>query len=428
MARPVKVGVLGAGIVGSGVISVLARKGDRIAQTLGARIEVSRILVRDVTRQRDASIHRGLLTTDAEAILDDPEIAVVVELLGGEEPARTYIERALSAGKHVVTANKEVIAKHGYELLQIADRHRVNLFFEASVGGGIPIIRVVRRDLVANDISQIQAIINGTTNFILTAMADGREYADALAEAQRLGYAEADPRNDVEATDAAYKLSILTTLAFRADVRPERIHRIGITDLAEKDFRYASEMGYVVRLVATARLVDGVIEANVHPTLLPRDHHLASVNGVFNAVLIDGDEVDKLVLYGRGAGAQPTSSAVLADLCAIVADIVAGVAQRVDFPATSPPVRAFGETTARFYLRLSVADEPGVLAQIARALGDSGISIASCIQKESDEEARVAEIVIMTHTARQSAMTEALQKILHLSCTRQVSASIRVDR
>ncbi|HEV8633754.1 MAG TPA: homoserine dehydrogenase [Chloroflexota bacterium] len=426
--RQVVVGVLGVGVVGAGVLSVLSRKRERIASALGAAVLVKRALVRDLGKERGGEFDATVLTTDADAILDDAEIEVVVELLGGEEPARRYIERALTAGKHVVTANKEVIAKHGRELLRIADERQVNLFFEASVGGGIPIIRVLRRDLVVNEISQIQAIINGTTNFILSEMESDQDYRAALRQAQVLGYAEADPRNDVEGVDAAYKLAILATLAFRTDVRPDAIHRAGITQLEAKDFRYAREMGYVIKLLATARAVDGEVEAAVHPTLLPMDHHLASVKGVFNAVLIDGDEIDKLMLYGRGAGAKPTSSAVLADVSAAVQDIVAGVAERVEFPARSRIVRDFGDTDARFYLRLLVADEPGVLAQIARVLGDGRISIASCIQKETDDEAKVAEIVIMTHTARQRAMTQALDAIAALPITRKVNTCIRVGR
>jgi homoserine dehydrogenase len=426
--RQVVLGVLGVGVVGTGVLSVLTRKRERLASALGAEVVVRRALVRDLGRERGADFDRAILTTDADAVLEDPAIEVVVELLGGEEPARGYIERALRAGKHVVTGNKEVIAKHGRGLLQIADERRVNLFFEASVGGGIPIIRVLRRDLVVNEISQVQAIINGTTNFILSEMEAGQDYRPALRQAQALGYAEPDPRNDVEGIDAAYKLAILATLGFRADVRPEAIHRAGITELEARDFRYAREMGYVIKLLATARAVEDQIEAAVHPTLIPVDHHLASVKGVFNAVLIDGDEIDQLMLYGRGAGAQPTSSAVLADVCAAVQDIVSGVAERVEFPARSRAVRDFGETDARFYLRLLVADEPGVLAQIARALGDGRISIASCIQKETDDEAKVAEIVIMTHTARQRAMTQALEAIAALPITRKVSTCIRVGR
>lgn len=426
--RQIALGVLGIGTVGSGVMSVLAAKGDNISQALGARIAVKRALVRDLDKERPIGIDRALLTTDPDAILSDPEIEVVVELLGGEEPAREYIARALGSGKHVVTGNKEVIAKHGVELLRIADQRSVNLFFEASVGGGIPIIRVLRRDLVANQITQIQAIINGTTNYILSDMAQGRDYGEALAQAQALGYAEADPRNDVEGIDAAYKLSILATLAFRADVRPDVIHRTGITQLAAKDFRYAQEMGYAIKLIASARLVDGEIEASVVPTLLPIEHQLAAVKGVFNAVLIDGDEVDRLMLYGRGAGSKPTSSAVLADVCAAAQDIVSGVAERIAFPEADRRIRDFGDTEARYYMRILVADQPGVLARIARVLGEEQISIASCIQKETDDEARVAELVIMTHPAGERRMTSALAAIRAFDVTRVINTVIRVGR
>jgi homoserine dehydrogenase len=426
--RQVKLGVLGVGNVGAGVLSALAAKGDEISQALGVGVEVARALVRDVDRARPDGVDRALLTTDPEAILGDPSIDVVVELLGGEEPARGYIERALSSGKHVVTGNKEVIAKHGVELLRIADQRSVNLFFEASVGGGIPIIRVLRRDLVANQISQIQAIINGTTNYIVTDMEHGRDYGDALAQAQALGYAEADPRNDVEGIDAAYKLSILATLAFRADVRPDAIHRTGITALSAKDFRYAQEMGYVIKLIASARLVDGEIEASVVPTLLPVEHQLAAVKGVFNAVLIDGDQVDRLMLYGRGAGSKPTTSAVLADVCAVAQDIATGVAERITFPEGGRRIRDFGDTEARYYMRILVADQPGVLARIASSLGEEQISIASCIQKETDDEARVAELVIMTHPAPQRRMDAAIATIEAFDITRAINTVIRVGR
>jgi homoserine dehydrogenase len=426
--RDVAVGILGVGTVGSGVVGVLAEKGDRIARTLGARIVVKRALVKELGKPRGTAIDRSLLTDDPNAVLDDPSIEVVVELLGGEEPARAYIERALRSGKHVVTGNKEVIAKHGRELLRIADERSVNLFYEASVGGGIPIIRVLRRDLVANEISQVQAIINGTTNYILTDMEQGRDYAEALHQAQALGYAEADPKNDVEGIDAAYKLSILATLAFRTDIRPDQLYRNGITELDSKDFRYAEEMGYVIKLIAGARMVDGQIEAGVLPTLLPADHHLASVRGVFNAVLIDGDEIDKMMLYGRGAGAKPTASAVLADLCAVVQDIVSGVAERIDFPSGQRTLRPFGETESRYYVRMLVADQPGVLAQIAQILGDERISIASCIQKETDDEARVAELVIMTHPALHDRIGRALDRVGSLPITRKINSVIRVGR
>jgi homoserine dehydrogenase len=426
--QEIQIGLLGAGVVGGGTLQALAQKGDRIAAALGCRLRVKRVLVRDPEKTREVPVDPALLTTCPEDILDDPAVQIVVELIGGEEPARSYIARALEQGKHVVTANKEVIAKHGFALLALAQKRRVNLFYEASVGGGIPIIAVLRRDLVANEISQIQAIINGTTNFILTEMEQGRDYAEALRHAQRLGYAEPDPRNDVEGIDAAYKLAILATLAFRTNVRPEDIPRTGITGLHAKDFRYAREMGYVIKLLATARRLDGEIEAAVHPALLPLDHHLASVKGVFNAVLIDGDQIDKLMLYGRGAGARPTSSAVLADICAVAQSILRGTPEPIDLRTDGARLRDFGEVESRFYLRMQVADQPGVLAQIARVLGDARISIASVIQKETDESARSAEIVLMTHLAKERRMAEALEQIRTLPVVRQVSSFIRVAK
>jgi homoserine dehydrogenase len=426
--RRINLGVLGVGTVGGGVLGVLTAKGERLSRALGAEVRVKRALVRDLSKGRAEGVDPAVLTINPDEILADPDVHVVVELLGGEEPARGYIARALESGKHVVTGNKEVIAKHGYELLRIADARSVNLFFEASVGGGIPIIRVLRRDLIANDISQIQAIINGTTNYILTDMEQGRDYDDALRQAQALGYAEADPGNDVEGVDATYKLAILATLAFRTDVRPDAIHREGITAVSARDFRYARDMGYVIKLVASARLVDGEIEASVMPTLLPADHHLAAVKGVFNAVLIDGDEVDKLMLYGRGAGARPTSSAVLADVVAAVQDIVSGVSERTDFPEANRKVRAFGDTEARYYVRMLVADQPGVLAQIASVLGEQRISIASVIQQETDDEAKVAELVIMTHPAFHKHIERALSTIASLPITRKINTTIRVAR
>jgi homoserine dehydrogenase len=320
------------------------------------------------------------------------------------------------------------VAKHGSELLALASQSEVNLFYEASVAGGIPVISVLRHDLIGNEITRIRAIINGTTNFILTAMEQGRDYAGALQEAQRLGYAEADPRNDVEGIDAAYKLAILSTLAFRANVRPSQVARFGITGLQQKDFQHAASMGYVIKLLATADAGPGGIEASVRPTMLPVGHHLASVKGVFNAVLLDGEEIETFMLYGRGAGAKPTASAVVADLCAIAHNLRRGVIDRVEIAHRDRPVVDFGETRSRFYLRLQVVDQPGVLAKIAQMLGDRQISIASVMQHETDDAARIAEIVIMTHTARERDADQALAEIGKLDVVREVSAFLRVER
>jgi homoserine dehydrogenase len=428
MKKSVEIGLLGAGVVGCGTYDVLTRKAEQIAEQVGVPVRVRRVLVRDLNKERETNIPAELLTTRAEDILEDPAIDVVVEVMGGEEPARTLMMAAIENGKHVVTANKEVIAKFGFELMRMADERGVDLFFEASVGGGIPIIRVLRRDLLANDITAIQAIINGTTNYILTEMERGQDYLDALRHAQRLGYAEADPRNDVQGVDAAYKLAILASLAFRAHVRPSDIRHAGIEDLQAKDFRYAHEMGYVIKLIAMARRVEEEIEVAVHPMMIPNGHHLASVKGVFNAVLIDGDQIDQMMLYGRGAGAQPTASAVLADLGAVARNIVHGNPERLGVPRNGRRVRQFEEMEARFYIRLQVADKPGVLARIAQVLGDESISIASVIQKETDETARVAELVIMTHAATEKRVAEALQIIRTLPITRAVNTFIRVAR
>jgi homoserine dehydrogenase len=331
-------------------------------------------------------------------------------------------------GKHVVTANKEVVAKHGAELLDVAARSGVNLFFEASVGGGIPVISVMKHDLIGNEMNRIRAIINGTTNFILTAMEQGRDYDEALREAQRLGYAEADPRNDVEGIDAAYKLAILSTFAFRSNVRPDQIYRVGIGKLRATDFRHAHRMGYVIKLLAAADLGPNGIAVSVRPTMIPLSHHLANVKGVYNAVLIDGEEIDEFMLYGRGAGARPTASAVVGDLVSIAHNLRRGVVDVMDWVYRDRPVADFGDTTSRFYLRVQVADQPGVLARISSILGEREISIASMFQAETDEAQRVAELVILTHAARERNMARALAEIEALDVVREVAAFLRVER
>ncbi len=424
----ISLGFLGAGVVGAGTLDLLSRQGDHIGRSIGSRLVVKRVAVRDIRRPRTLACDSALLTSDAMAVTDDPSIDIVVEVIGGENPAVDLIRRAIDNGKHVVTANKEVIAKHGRELLDLASARNVNLYYEASVGGGIPVISVLRHDLIANDITRIRAIINGTTNFILTDMERGRDYGDALREAQRLGYAESDPRNDVEGVDAAYKLAILSTLAFRTNVRPDRVEHVGITQLQAKDFQHAASMGYVIKLLAAADVGPTGIQASVRPTMISNGHHLAGVKGVYNAVLIDGDEIDTFMLYGRGAGARPTASAVVADLCAIAHNMGRSVIDRVASDHRDRAIADFGDTRSQFYLRLQVADEPGVLAQIARLLADHEISIASVMQHETDDTARVAEVVIMTHTALERRMAAALRIIGESPVVREVSAFLRVEK
>ena len=414
MSQPVGLALLGAGNVGGGVIAALAAGAERYAARAGRRLELRHALVRDPARER-AGLTAAQLTDDLEVILADPSVQIVIELMGGEEPARSYIERALASGRHVVTANKEVMAKHGAELLQVAARHDRHLLYEASVGGGIPIISPLHRDLLANQITAVDAIINGTTNFMLTAMAQqGADYADVLAEAQRLGYAEPDPTADVEGIDAAYKLAILCGLAFHVSITPGDVVRQGISGLGARDFRYAAALGYTIKLLARGRLVDDQLVAAVQPVLIALTEPLAKVDGVLNAVQIEGDLVGRVLLQGPGAGPAPTASAVLADVLAAARDVVAGrkPAEAVRFRPVR--VRPRGEHVSRYYLRMRVADRPGVLAGLTAALGGQEISVASIIQFETDEDARTAELVITTHQTRGSALSAAIEQMTAL--------------
>ena len=370
-----------------------------------------------------------LLTTNAADIIDDPEIDILVEVMGGSDPATEYFRRALSSGKHVVTANKEVMAKSGAELLALAQDNRVSLHFEASVGGGIPIVGCLMNELAANGVHSIRSIINGTTNYILTRMALQRApFAEALGEAQALGYAEADPSSDVEGIDAAYKLTVLATLAYGRRFRPENVYRQGISALEPQDFRYASEFGYSIKSLAIADLHDGEVQLRVYPALVPVDDMLANVNGVYNAVEVNGDLCGRVLFHGMGAGRGPTTSAVLGDLieaARLVKDkAISGglgeLTERVD-------VRSIDELETRYYIRLIVADRAGVLAQIAKALGDCEISIASVLQKDADTGTQSAEIVIMTHPARESSVQKALGDIADLSPVRRVGNMIRIE-
>jgi homoserine dehydrogenase len=407
------VAVLGArpGNVGGGVVAALEAGQARYSAQIGRDIELRHILVRDASRARDG-LPSELLTADFDAVLADSAVQVVVEVMGGEEPARSYIERALGSGRHVVTANKEVMAKHGADLLATAAKHNVRLLYEASVGGGIPIISPLSRDLLANEITAVTAIINGTTNYMLTGMSHGGvDYADALAEAQRLGYAEPDPTADVEGIDAAYKLAILCGLAFHVAVSPDDVARQGISKLAARDFRYADALGYTIKLLASGRVVDGGLVASVRPTLISRDEPLAKVDGVLNAIQIEGDLVGRVVFEGPGAGPKPTASAILADVLDVARDIAAGRHPAEGVQHRVVPIHDPGVHRSRYYLRITVADRPGVLARISGILGDHEISIASVIQFETDEDARTAELVITTHQAPGAALEAALAEI-----------------
>jgi homoserine dehydrogenase len=424
MKKSIGVGLMGLGTVGGGVAKALLEKDRVVAEAVGCPVVLRKIL-----EQRPVSVEPRLLTTDVREILTDPEIDIVIEVLGGEHPAVDYIQEALLSGKHVVTANKEVIAKHGAELQAMAKDKGLALQFEASVGGGIPLLLPLQHGLLANEISTIYAIINGTTNYILTRMSQERMgFGEALKKAQELGYAEADPTNDVEGRDATYKLAILASAGFHTTVRPEQVYCEGISRLAEPDFRYAKELGYEIKLLAIAKQAGGVVEARVHPVFIPEDFLLAKVSGVYNAIQVEGDLVGKLIFYGRGAGAQPTSSAVVSDVIAVGQSIASGKkVPSVMRRAQPKPVRPVSELETKYYLRMSIADRPGVLAQIAKVLGDRSISIASVIQKEADVATQTATIVIMTHPAREEFMQRALAEMKKLPAVTEICNLIRVE-
>jgi len=430
MSETVAVGLLGLGVVGGGVARTLREKAETIARRVGQPVEVRGVLVRDPSRPRD--VEGVQMTTDPAAVLDDPSVQIIVEMMGGEDPAHEYIRRAIENGKHVVTANKEVMAKHGPSIVAAAAAKGLDVAYEASVGGGIPVIGPFKLDLLANDISRVTAIINGTTNYIITRMSSaGLDFGTALREAQAAGYAEPDPRNDIEGIDAAYKLSILSTLAFHARVHPDQVYHEGITRLEPSDFRYARELGYAIKLLAIGKLVDGGLEARVHPTMVPAGTMLASVEDVYNAVQVEGDLVGRILFYGRGAGAGPTASAVVADVIDLAQRIVGGeVRPTVAVYDESIRPRPMADVQSRYYLRLVAADRPGVIARIAGLFGQRQISLSSVIQKEDVREVdgdRIAEIVFMTHLAREEAVQAALHEIDDLDVVERVGSLIRVE-
>ena len=425
----INVGLMGLGVVGGGVATALLQQPSAVSGRVGREVNLRRVLVRDRSRPRDVAVPDGLLTTNAEDILDDPEIDILVEVMGGSDPASDYFRRALESGKHVVTANKEVMAKDGAELMTLARVNRVSLLFEASVGGGIPIVGCLTNELAANDVYSIRSIINGTTNYILTQMAHQRTaFTEALAEAQALGYAEADPTNDVEGIDAAYKLTVLATLAYGSRFRHEDVFRQGISGLEPQDFRYAQEFGYSIKSLAIADLDDGGVQLRVYPALIPAENMLGNVNGVYNAVEVHGNLCGRVLFHGMGAGRGPTTSAVLGDLvetARLVRDnALPGGAREL---SQDLGVRKIDALQTRYYIRLVVADRAGVLAQIATALGDEDISIASVLQKDADPETQSAEIVIMTHPAREASVQQAILSIGQLEPVRRVGNIIRIE-
>ncbi|MFC1990793.1 homoserine dehydrogenase [Chloroflexota bacterium] len=429
--QSIGIGLMGLGVIGGQVARVLRDKAENLAEQVGCPLVLRKIKVlpEDLERPLAHETPRQLFTTEADEFFAEPGIDIVVEAIGGENPALEYLQRALSSGKHVVTSNKEVIAKHGTELLTLAQEHGVGLNYDASVGGGIPLIAPFRYDLVANEIKGIYAIINGTTNYILTKMAqEGMDFSAALKLAQEYGYAEANPENDIEGIDANYKLAILASLAFNSRVRPEDIYREGISRLDSPDFQYARELGFAIKLLAIAKQSDNSIEVRVHPVFIPEDAFLAKVDGVYNAVLVEGDLVGKVIFLGEGAGALPTSSAVIADVVSSARKICLGISSKAKWKLESgKKIKPMSEIETRYYLRLTVADRPGVLAQISKVFGDLSISISSAIQQEADDVTETAELVIMTHPAMEKAMQPALSKLAQLEVVKEISNFIRVE-
>ncbi|HEY8367751.1 MAG TPA: homoserine dehydrogenase [Thermodesulfobacteriota bacterium] len=432
--KTVEIGLLGLGTVGQGTVQILAEKGPLLESRLGARLVVRRAAVRDLHRPREAPIDRRVLTTDPYAVVDDPGVAIVVEVMGGIEPARTLILRAIRNGKAVVTANKALLALHGPELYRAAAEAGVDLGFEASVGGGIPLIRALKEGLVASEARALYGIINGTSNYILSRMTDdGTPFEEVLAAAQAKGYAEADPTMDVEGIDAAHKLAILVALAFGHPIDFDRIYTEGIGRITPTDLRFAREFGYRVKLLAIAKQdPDGAVEARVHPTMVPADHPLAAVSGVFNALYIKGDTTGPVLLYGRGAGALPTGSAVISDVVDIARNLLVGASHRTpplgyQMHAVTPRVvLPMDQVVSRYYFRFQVVDRPGVLAKIAGVLGRWDVSIESMIQEGRETEAAVP-IVMMTHEAREANVRAALAEIDRLDVVQEPSLRIRIE-
>ena len=428
----VRIGLLGLGTVGAGVAKILAAQRAMLEERAGCRLTLAAIGDTDLTRPREGlDIARLPMTSDAGRVLDAPDIQIVIELVGGLEPARTFVLRALRAGKHVVTANKALLAHHGAELYEEARKRGVTLAFEAAVAGGIPLIRAVRDGLPANRILSAFGIVNGTCNYILSKMTDeGLDFSMVLKEAQAQGYAEADPTFDIEGMDSAHKLQILVMLAFRTAVDLKQIHTEGITRVTAQDIAYARELGYRIKLLAIAKASDGAVEVRVHPTMIPAAAPLAAVSGVFNAVFITGDNVGDLMFYGRGAGQLPTASAVWSDALEIARRIAHGIptlAIELPFVGTSPlPLRPMDDIRSSYYLRVMAQDRPGVISKVTGILGDHDISIASMIQKER-AAAQAVPVVMMTHEARERDMRQALAAIDRLPVVAQTTTMIRVE-
>lgn len=422
--KKIKVALLGVGTVGTGVYKLIQRRADVMVRTIGAQMEVSKILVHNLNKQREG-IDASLLTDNWQEIVNDPEIQIIVEVMGGIEPARTMILEALHAGKHVVTANKDLLAAHGKELLDAAEEKHCDLLFEAAVAGGIPIIRPLKQCLAGNEIDEVIGIVNGTTNYILTKMfEENMSFEEALAKATELGYAEADPTADVEGLDAGRKVAIMASIAFHSRVVFDDVHTEGITKITSDDIAYAKEFDSVIKLLGVAHNTEGGIEVGVYPMLLNKEHPLASVRDSFNAVFVHGDAVDDAMFYGRGAGELPTASAVMGDIIDVARNIEYGCNGRISCTCyRETPIKKFDEIENKFFLRMQVKNQPGVLASIATVFGNNGVSIARVVQKHIKGDQ--AELVIVTDKVREDYLKNALEQLRDSENIFEISSVIR---
>lgn len=434
MSKPLVIGIIGFGNIGSGVVRTLQEQAREIESRLPRPIRIKTIVDQDLDTPRPVTFDPARMKADASAILQDPEIDVVVELIGGEEPARTFVEHAIHNGKHVVTANKALLAVHGGELIRLAHERGVALLFEAAVAGGIPIIRTLEQGLSANRIDVIQGIFNGTCNYILTEMADrGITFATALQEAQQKGYAEPDPTYDIEGYDTAHKTAILASLGFGMDIRFEHVHVEGITQVQALDIRYAKELGYTIKLLGIAKQqpAEGWVEVRVHPTLVRADSPMSKVDGVYNAVLVEGEPIGSTMYQGQGAGARPTSSAVVSDLMAIAADhrgYNPWRDQRLGIRVDERSIKPMSELRTHYYIRFTVNDQPGVMATIGRALADHNVSIESMIQHQPEGGiAGQTTLSIVTHLASEAGVQGAIAEVARDEVSVEPAFLLRVE-
>lgn len=433
--KPIKVGLLGIGTVGSGTFNVLNRNQEEITRRAGRRIEITMVADLNTARAKELTGGACEIVSDANLVVNNPEIDIVIELIGGYGIAKDLVLKAIANGKHVVTANKALLATHGNEIFKAAQDKGVMVAFEAAVAGGIPIIKALREGLTANRIEWIAGIINGTTNFILSEMREkGLDFDVVLKEAQRLGYAEADPTFDIEGVDAAHKATIMSAIAFGIPVQFDKAHVEGITKLQATDIKYAEQLGYRIKLLGIARRTTGGIELRVHPTLIPAKRLIANVEGAMNAVLVQGDAVGATLYYGKGAGSEPTASAVIADLVDITRLATADPEHRVPHLAFQPdamvdtPILPMSEVTTSYYLRMRVADQPGVLADVTRILADSTISIDAMLQKEPDEGETRTDIIMLTHQTQEKHIVAAIAKIEALTTVVGEVTKIRLEQ